>query len=255
MVLWQGVPSCVEAAALGASESAAALGASESAAALGASASATGPASAEALHNFTLDSDASRYFFRDCTTVTPLAAPVPVSLADPSGGPIIARAWVSQVSASGQFAVSCSCRVLSHQTLPWHHRLGHPSLPRLRSMHSRLLVSGLPMSLPALPRLLAPLCLPCVEGRQRAAPHSSSFPPTTAPLLTLHMDVWGPARVHGTDQESYFLLVVNEYTRYTTVFPLRSKVADSGVLNPWIRATRHQLRKRFPQDLLVLRLC
>ncbi|CAI7780719.1 unnamed protein product [Closterium sp. NIES-54] len=55
-------------------------------------------------------------------------------------------------------------------------------------MHSRLLVSGLPRSLPSLPRSHAPPCLPCVEGRQRAAPHSSSFPPTTAPLQTLHID-------------------------------------------------------------------
>ncbi|CAI7837304.1 unnamed protein product [Closterium sp. NIES-53] len=74
-----GVPGCVEAFAKGASESAATLGASESPAALGGSAStATGLASAEALHTFTLDSGASRCFFRDCTTVTPLAAPVPV---------------------------------------------------------------------------------------------------------------------------------------------------------------------------------
>ncbi|CAI7738297.1 unnamed protein product [Closterium sp. NIES-54] len=81
------------AAAPGASESTAALGACESADALGASAStATGPASAEALHTFTLDSGASRCFFRDCTTVTPLATPVPVSLADPAGGPVVARA-------------------------------------------------------------------------------------------------------------------------------------------------------------------
>ncbi|CAI7823021.1 unnamed protein product, partial [Closterium sp. NIES-54] len=50
----------------------------------------------------------------------------------------------AQVSASGQVAASCSCRLLSHQTLLWHHRLGHPSLPRLRGMHSRFLVSGLP---------------------------------------------------------------------------------------------------------------
>ncbi|CAI7787751.1 unnamed protein product [Closterium sp. NIES-53] len=49
----------------------------------------------------------------------------------------------SQVSASCKLAASCSCRVLSHQTLLWHHHLGHPSLPCLRSMHSRLLVSGL----------------------------------------------------------------------------------------------------------------
>ncbi|CAI7732245.1 unnamed protein product [Closterium sp. NIES-53] len=32
------------------------------------------------------------------------------------------------------------------------------------------------------------------QGRQCAAPHSSSFPSTTAPLQTLQMDVWGPAR-------------------------------------------------------------
>ncbi|CAI7793746.1 unnamed protein product, partial [Closterium sp. NIES-53] len=176
-----------------------------------------GTAPAEALHTFTLDSGASRCFFRDSTTLTPLPAPVPVRLADPSGGPVPARsstvlpcpavlsgslsglhlpsfstnlvAASAQVSASGPVAPPCSCRLLSHQTLLWHHRLGHPSLPRLRGMHSRLLVSGLPRSLPPLPPSPAPPCLPCVEGRQRAAPHSSSFPPTTAPLQTLHMDV------------------------------------------------------------------
>ncbi|CAI7869751.1 unnamed protein product, partial [Closterium sp. NIES-54] len=74
-------------------------------------------------------------------------------------------------------------------------------MQRLRAMHSRYLVSGLPRVLPPLPPSPAPPCLPCVEGRQRAAPHSSSFPPTTAPLQTLHMDMWGPARVRGQGQE------------------------------------------------------
>ncbi|CAI7849109.1 unnamed protein product [Closterium sp. NIES-54] len=272
------------------------------AAALRASESDTLPATApsEALHTFTLDSGASRCFFCDSTTLTPLPALVPVRLVDPSGGPVVARsstvlpcpavpsgslsglhlpsfstnlvstaalqdamvttttpggqrvsictctqmgrhlatftrrpgsslytlttepsqiAVFAQVSASGQVAVSCSCRLLSHQTLLWHHRLGQPSLPRLCGMHSHLLVSGLPRSLPPLPPSPAPPCLPCVEGRQRAAPHSSSFPPTSAPLQTLHMDVWGPACVSGQSRERYFLLVVDDYTRYTTVFP------------------------------------
>ncbi|CAI7897373.1 unnamed protein product [Closterium sp. NIES-54] len=144
----------------------------------------------------------------------------------------------AQVSASGSVAPPCSCRLLSHQTLLYHHRLGHPSLPHLRGMHSRLLVCGLPRSLPPLPPSPAPPCLPCVEGRQRAAPHSSSFPTTTAPLQTLHMDVWGPARVSGQGCECYFLLVVDVYTRYTMVFPLRSKGQVSDVLFPWIRAVR-----------------
>ncbi|CAI7864559.1 unnamed protein product, partial [Closterium sp. NIES-53] len=70
----------------------------------------------------------------------------------------------AQVSAFGQVAASCSCGLLSHKTLLWHHRLGHPSLPRRRGMRSCL--------------------LSC---------------------------------------ERYFLLVIDDYTRYTTVFPLRSK--------------------------------
>ncbi|CAI7853914.1 unnamed protein product, partial [Closterium sp. NIES-54] len=63
------------------------------AAALGASASGTPPgtAPAEALHTFTLDSGASRCFFHDSTTLTPLPAPVSVRLGDPSGGPVVAR--------------------------------------------------------------------------------------------------------------------------------------------------------------------
>ncbi|CAI7842235.1 unnamed protein product, partial [Closterium sp. NIES-53] len=60
-----------------------ALGASES--------SLPGIAPAEALHTFTLDSGASRCFFCESTTLTPLPAPVPVRLADPSGAPILAR--------------------------------------------------------------------------------------------------------------------------------------------------------------------
>ncbi|CAI7855949.1 unnamed protein product [Closterium sp. NIES-53] len=334
----------IEAAALGAGE-AAALGASASAAPGAGESALSGTASAQVFHTFTLDSGASRSFFRDRTTLTPLSRPVAVSLADPSRGPVLASfssvlpcpaapsgtlsglylpsfsmnlvsgadlqdqgvdqftpasqrvthctcartgrhlatftrrpgsslytlsTESSPVLASGQVAASsqvfaaasgsgpesapCSCRLLSHQTLLWHHRLGHPSLPRLRGMASRVLVSGLPRSLPPLPSGPAPTCVPCVEGRQRAAPHSFEFPPTEDPLQTLHMDVWGPARVRGQGHERYFLLVVDDYSRYTTVFPLRSKGDVPEVLIEWIRAARLQLRESFGSDFPVLRL-
>ncbi|CAI5950707.1 unnamed protein product [Closterium sp. NIES-64] len=324
---------------------AAALGASESASSGAGEAALSGTALASASLTFTLDSGASRSFFRDRTTLTPLGRPVAVSLADPSGGPVLAHfstvlpcpaapsgtlsglylpsfstnlvsgadlqdAGVHQftpasqrvthctdartgrhlatfsrrpgsslytlttesppVPASGQVAVSgqvfaaasrsgpesapCSCRLLSHETLLWHHRLGHPSLPRLRGMASRVLVSGLPQSLPPLPSGPGPSCVPCVEGRLRAAPHSSQFPPTEAPLQTLHMDVWGPAPVRGQGHERYFLLVVDDYSRYTSVFPLRSKGAVTEVLIDWIREARLQLRRSFGSDFPVLRL-
>ncbi|CAI7913243.1 unnamed protein product [Closterium sp. NIES-54] len=118
----------------------------------------------------------------------------------------------------------------------------HPLFSRVRRSMSPLLPSP------------APPCLPCVEGQQRAAPHSSSFPPTAALLHTLHMDVWGPARVSGQGRERYFLLVVDDYMQYTTVFPLRSKGGVPYVLIPWIRAVRLHLRERLCVDLLVQRL-
>ncbi|CAI7921868.1 unnamed protein product, partial [Closterium sp. NIES-53] len=184
-------------------------------------------AHAQALHTFTLDSGASACFFRDTTTPTPLSTP------DPSGGPIVA---VPPLSSRVRRFRLAHCPVFTS--------------PRsLRTcMHSHLLVSGLPRSLSSMPPSPAPSCLPCVDGQQRAAPHSSSFPPTATPLQTLHMDVWGPAR------KRYFLLVVDDYTRYTTVFPLCSKGQVVDVFIPWIRTVRLQLRERFGKDLLVLRL-
>ncbi|CAI5976786.1 unnamed protein product [Closterium sp. NIES-64] len=68
------------------------------------------------------------------------------------------------------------------------------------------------------------------------------------------MDVWGPARVRGQDHERYFLLVVDNYSRYTAVFPLRSKGDVTEVLIDWIRAARLQLRQSFGSDFPVLRV-
>ncbi|CAI7899276.1 unnamed protein product [Closterium sp. NIES-54] len=301
----------IEGTALGASASAA-QGTGESTAPGAGESALSGTAPTEALHTFTLDSSASRSFFRDSTTLTPLSRPVEVSLADPSGGLVLPHsstvlpcpaaqsgllsglhlpsfstnllsgadlqdAWVDQVtpggqrvthctcsrtgrhlatfigrpgsslytlttapppvSASGQVAASsqvfaaasrsspasapCSCRPLMHENLLWHHLLGHPSLPRSRGMASRTLVSGLPWCLPPIPLGPAPTCVPCVEGQQHAAPHSSSFPPTEAPLQTLHMDVKGEV---------------------------------TEVLIDWIRGSRRELSESFGSDLPVPRL-
>ncbi|CAI7795036.1 unnamed protein product [Closterium sp. NIES-54] len=195
-------------------------------AALGAGESAlSGTAPAEVLYTFTLDSGASRSFFRDSTTLTPLSRPVAVSLADPSGGPVLAHSStvlpclaVPSDSLLGLHLPSFSTDLVSGADLQ-DQRVDHFTPGGQRVTHCTVL--------PPLPPSPAPPYLPCVEGRQRAAPHSSSFPPTTAPLQTLHMDVWGPARVSGQDHERYFLL---------------------------IRAARLQLREQFGTEFSDLRL-
>ncbi|CAI7905215.1 unnamed protein product [Closterium sp. NIES-54] len=292
----------IAAAALGAGETAA-LGASVSATPGTGESASSGTTSAQVFHTFTLDSGASRSFFRDRTTLTPLSRPVAVSLADPSAGPVLASfstvlpcpaapsgslsglylpsfstnlvsgadlqdQGVDQFTPAGQRVTHCTCARTGRHLATFTRQPGS-SLYTLSTASPPVPASGQvaassqvfaaasgsgPESLPPLPPGPAPTCVPCVEGQQRAAPHSSGFPPTEAPLQTLHMDVWGPARVRGQGHERYFLLVVDDYSRYTTVFPLRSKGDVTEVLIDWIRAARLRLRESFGSEFPVMRL-
>ncbi|CAI7807610.1 unnamed protein product [Closterium sp. NIES-53] len=98
-------------------------------------------------------------------------------------------------------------------------------------------VSGLPRVLPSLPPSIAPPCGPCVKGRLRATPHSSSLRLATEPFETPWLDVWGPASRPGPEQESFFLVVVDDYSRYTTVFPLAKKSDVTSTLIRWLLTT------------------
>ncbi|CAI7800526.1 unnamed protein product [Closterium sp. NIES-53] len=286
----------IEAAALGASESAA-PGAGESAI--------SGTASAQVVHTFTLNSGASRSFFRDRTTFTPLSRPVAVSLADPSGGPILARystilpcpaapsgslsglylpsfstnlvsgadlqdAGVDQFTLAGQRVTHCTCAQTGRHLATFTRRPGS-SLYTLTTESPPVTTSGQVAALsqawplvslslvspgPFLPfpRGLPLPAFPASRGGSSPLLTPPSFPPTEAPLQTLHMDVWGPARVRGQGHECYFLLMVDDYSHYTTVFPLRSKGEVTEVLIDWIRAARLQLSESFGSDFPVLHL-
>ncbi|CAI7883389.1 unnamed protein product [Closterium sp. NIES-53] len=186
---------------------------------------------AQVFHTFTLDSGASRSFFRDRNTLTPLSRPIAVSLTDPSKGPVLASfstvlpcPAAPSGTLSGLYLPSFSTNLVSgadlqdqgvDQFTPASQRVAASS-----QVFAAASGSG-PESLPPLPPGPAPTCVPCVEGRQRAAPHSSEFPPTEAPLQTLHMDVKGDV---------------------------------TKVLIDWIRAARLQLRESFGSDFPVLRL-
>ncbi|CAI7786030.1 unnamed protein product [Closterium sp. NIES-53] len=249
----------ISAAALGAIESAAALGASESSVA-SASESA---ASAEALHTFTLDSGASCCFFRDCTTLTPLAAPVPVSLADPTRGPVVARAStilpcpaVPSGSLSGLHLPTFSTNLVSNAALqdvwvetftPGGQRVAICTCSRTRrhlAILQRLARVG-----------YSPTRLSSGTTASVTPPYRIS---TACTLVSLSLGFPGlcppsRARLHCPAFPAS-RLVVDDYTRYTTVFPLRRKADVSGVLIPCILATRRQLRERFRRDLPILRM-
>ncbi|CAI7742882.1 unnamed protein product [Closterium sp. NIES-54] len=212
------------------------------AAALGASESALpSTAPAEALHTFTLDSGASRCSFRNNTTLNPLTAPVPVRLADPSGGLVLARsstvlpcpavpssslsglhlpsfstnlvstaalqdAMVTTTTLGGQCVSICTCTRPCRHLATFTHWPGsslytQTTEPPQVAASAQVSASPPALACPALPSLC----------RGAAARCSSLLlvSPDDCSLQTLHMDVWGPARVSGQGRERYFLLSVS----------------------------------------------
>ncbi|CAI7828937.1 unnamed protein product [Closterium sp. NIES-53] len=262
----------IEAAALGASASAA-PGAGESAL--------SGTAPTEALHTFTLDSGASRSLFRDSTTLMPLSRPVAVSLADPYRGPVLAHsstvlpcpavpsgllsrlhlpsfstnlvsgadlqdAWVDQFAPGGQRVTHCTCSRTGRHLATYTRQPGS-SLYTLTTASPLVSASG---QVAASSQVFA-----------AASRSSPAFAPCLCRPLSHKTLLWHhrlghpspPPRIHGQGHKRYFLLVVDDYSRYTTVFPLRSKGEVPEVLIDWIRGTRRQLSERFGLDLPVLR--
>ncbi|CAI7786375.1 unnamed protein product [Closterium sp. NIES-54] len=156
-----------EAAALCACE-AAALGASVSAAPGAGESALSGTASAQVFHTFTLDSGASRSFFRDRTTLTPLSRPVAVSLADPSGGPYAAH----QLNLQPRVSLP-----ETSPTLRWTRKVGDASA--FRVCGSRAFVRNLSAG------KLSPHAIPCVFlGFPPDAPGWQFYRPTSRRVLS-----------------------------------------------------------------------
>ncbi|CAI7921021.1 unnamed protein product [Closterium sp. NIES-53] len=224
------------------------------AAALGASESALpGTAPAEALHTFTLDSDASRCFFRDSTTLIPLPAPVTVRLADPSGDLVLARSTtvlpcpaVLSGSLSRLHLPSFSTNMVSTAALQdghYHDNWGSGSRPLFVSPPVAPDSPLSPLSwspLPATPPWHA-LPPPCFWSSQVSA----SPPALACPAL--------PSLRRGAAVRRSSLLFVSPDVCSPADTPHgHGEVPD--VLIPWIRAVRLQLRERFREHLPVLRL-
>ncbi|CAI7809998.1 unnamed protein product [Closterium sp. NIES-53] len=208
------------------------LGAVEVASAVPARVACTGPTTQVASLSFTLDSGASNCFFRDHTDLTPLRTPMTVALADPSVGAVVA------LSTTTLPCLAAPSGVLANYYTPSFSR----NLVGVSHLHELGVVTTFPLHkriasfTDTVPHSRLHRFLAHLRRRALLAPHSSSILPTMAPFQTLHLDVWGPSPVLGPHQECLFLIVVDDYSRYTTVFPLSRKAKVPIVLEPWLLA-------------------
>ncbi|KAJ9547379.1 hypothetical protein OSB04_019922 [Centaurea solstitialis] len=111
-------------------------------------------------------------------------------------------------------------RATSDTNWLWHKRLSHLNFKTL----NQLCINNLVIGLPDFRYTKVFLCSACEKGKQtRASFKSKQISSISSPLQLLHMDLFGPVNVQSIAGKKYTLVIVDEYSRYTWVFFLRSK--------------------------------
>ncbi|KAH7665923.1 RNA-directed DNA polymerase protein [Dioscorea alata] len=108
--------------------------------------------------------------------------------------------------SSTRLVHQCHAAILSHHM--WHHRLGHLCPTRMSSL-VRLGVLG------AVSPSSDVVCLGCKLGKQLQRPYPLSVSQTTAPFELIHSDVWGPAPFVSKGGNRYYVIFIDDYTRFT----------------------------------------
>ncbi|GJV39127.1 putative ribonuclease H-like domain-containing protein [Tanacetum coccineum] len=78
-------------------------------------------------------------------------------------------------------------------------------------------------------------CVACQKGKQhRASCKSKTISSISQPLHMLHMDLFGPTFVKSLMKKMYYLVVTDDYSRFSWVFFLATKDETSGILKSFI---------------------
>ena len=72
------------------------------------------------------------------------------------------------------------------------------------------------------------VCDACCSSKSHKQPFNISMHKSTRPLELIHLEVWGPAPVTSHFGFQYYVIFVDDFSKYTWLFPLKNK---SVVLN------------------------
>ncbi|PLW10334.1 hypothetical protein PCASD_21665 [Puccinia coronata f. sp. avenae] len=120
----------------------------------------------------------------------------------------------------------------SQTSLDLHRALGHPSLAYLKKAFPDSNISEVS-------------CSVCDVSKMHRQPFSGHFPSATKPLEIIHMDLCGPMTPASRGGNLYFLKIIDGYSKYRFIYPLRLKSdtfrAFSNFLSKAEKASGHQL--------------
>ncbi|GJS30514.1 putative ribonuclease H-like domain-containing protein [Tanacetum coccineum] len=138
------------------------------------------------------------------------------------------------ISISDMAASSPVClmsKATSTKSWLWHRRLSHLNFGTINDLTRLDLVDGLPKFKYGKDHL----CSACERGKSKKASHPPKLVPSDhSKLELLHMDLCGPMRVASINGKKYILVIVDDFSRYTWVYFLRSKDETPEIIKKFI---------------------
>ncbi|GJX21728.1 retrovirus-related pol polyprotein from transposon TNT 1-94 [Tanacetum coccineum] len=138
------------------------------------------------------------------------------------------------ISISDMAASSPVCLMSkATSTKSWlrHRRLSHLNFGIINNLTRLDLVDGLPKFKYGKDHL----CSACKRGKSKKASHPPKLVPSDhSKLELLHMDLCGKMRVASINGKRYILVIVDDYSRYTWVYFLRSKDETPEIIKKFI---------------------
>ncbi|PKU79142.1 Retrovirus-related Pol polyprotein from transposon TNT 1-94 [Dendrobium catenatum] len=131
-----------------------------------------------------------------------------------------------KVSTADSPAQAIALQTFRTSSNSWHLRLGHP---HQRVMHN---ISCCNPALHIVPTKF--VCTSCLSCKGHKLVFENSVRRTKAPLELVHSDVWGPSPVSSNQGFRYYLLIVDDFSRFTWLFPIMHK---SDVTNTFVYFT------------------
>lgn len=122
----------------------------------------------------------------------------------------------------------------------WHKTLGHPSNNVLFKIIKacNLNVSNENLT----------FCSACQEGKSHKLPFPKSKSQASKPLKIIHTDLWGPAHTISKHGFRYYIMFLDDFSRYSWIYPLKQK---SDTLSSFVNF-KNMVEKQFNTTIKIV---
>jgi hypothetical protein len=135
----------------------------------------------------------------------------------------------SQLFSSAFNNTACTAQSFSSEKWQlWHSRLGHPSAKILTSLFPTLHSNFLSKD-------VIEHCHHCLAGKMHQLPFPISNKHVVSPFELVHADLWGPAPVVSTNAFRYYLVLVDDFTKFTCLNTNQTLLPSSHSLELWLK--------------------